>query len=62
MSGRSRPGRARSSATPRPSATARWREVGECIAGDAPPMQIVEMNLRRVGDTDWPAAGAVPMR
>lgn len=39
-----------------------WREVGEHIAGDAPPMRIFEMNLRRVGDSDWPAAGAVPMR
>ncbi|HYI49338.1 MAG TPA: DUF1579 domain-containing protein [Allosphingosinicella sp.] len=38
------------------------REVGYRIAGDAPPVQIFEMNLRRVGDTDWPGAGAVPMR
>jgi hypothetical protein len=21
-----------------------------------------EMNLKRVGDTDWPAAGAIPMK
>lgn len=39
-----------------------WREIGERIAGEAPPIQIFEMNLRRVGDTDWPQAGAVPMR
>jgi len=38
------------------------REVGYRIAGDAPPQQIFEMNLRRIGDTDWPAGGAVPMR
>ncbi|HTU11738.1 MAG TPA: DUF1579 domain-containing protein [Allosphingosinicella sp.] len=38
----------------------RFREVGYRIAGNAPPLQIFEMNLRRVGDTDWPAAGAVP--
>jgi hypothetical protein len=38
------------------------REVGYRIAGDAPPVQIFEMNLRRVGDTAWPAADAVPMR
>ena len=38
------------------------REVGHRIAGDAPPVQIFEMNLRRVGDTDWPAGDAVPMR
>lgn len=39
-----------------------FREVGERIAGNAPPMQIFEMNLRRVSDSDWPGAGAVPMR
>lgn len=39
-----------------------WREVGERIAGSAPPMQIFEMNLTRVGDTGWPAADPVPMR
>lgn len=39
-----------------------FREVGERIAGDGPRMQMFEMNLRRVSDTDWPAAGAVPMR
>jgi hypothetical protein len=38
------------------------REVGFLIRGDVPPMQVFEMNLRRVGATDWPGAGAVPMR
>jgi hypothetical protein len=38
------------------------REVGYLVRGEAPPMQIFEMNLRRVGSTDWPGAGAVPMR
>ncbi|WP_395612280.1 DUF1579 domain-containing protein [Allosphingosinicella sp.] len=38
------------------------REVGHLVRGDAPPVQIFEMNLRRVGTTDWPGAGAVPMR
>ena len=37
------------------------REIGERIAGDSPPVQIFEMNLRRVGDTGWPAADPVPM-
>ena len=37
-----------------------WREVGERIAGTAPPMQIFEMNLERVGETNWPAANPVP--
>jgi hypothetical protein len=39
-----------------------WRETGERIAGAAPPMQIFEMNLTRIGDTQWPAIDAVPMR
>ena len=38
------------------------REVGMRIAGDAPPVQVFEMNLKRIGDTSWPAAGALPMR
>jgi len=37
-----------------------WREVGERIAGEAPPMQIFEMNLVRVGATSWPAGDPVP--
>lgn len=37
------------------------REIGFMVRGSAPPVQIFEMNLRRVGDTDWPGAGAVPM-
>jgi len=39
-----------------------WREVGERIAAGGAPMQIFEMNLKRVGDTGWPAADPVPMR
>jgi hypothetical protein len=39
-----------------------WREVGERIAGDAPPTRIFEMNLKRVGDSSWPAGDPVPMR
>ena len=31
-----------------------WREVGEYIAGTKPPMPMFEMNLDKVGDTDWP--------
>jgi hypothetical protein len=38
----------------------KWREIGEYIAGDSPPMKTFEMNLVRVGDTDWPAAKPVP--
>ena len=39
-----------------------WHEVSERIAGDAPPVQVAELNLRRVSDTDWPAGDPVPMR
>lgn len=38
----------------------RWHEVGHRKMGDAEPVQIFEMTLRRIGDTDWPAGGAVP--
>ena len=38
------------------------REVGFMVRGSAPPVQIFEMNLRRVGNGDWPGAGAIPMR
>lgn len=38
------------------------REIGERIAGSGAPVQFFEMNLRRIGDTDWPAAAPVPMR
>ena len=40
----------------------RWHEIGERIAQGQPPVRVVELNLRRVGDSDWPAAGAAPMR
>jgi len=36
-----------------------WREVGEFIAPGQPPRPFFEMNLKRVGDGDWPAGGAV---
>lgn len=39
-----------------------WREVGERIAGTAAPVQIFEMNLKRVGDSRWPAGDPVPMK
>lgn len=40
----------------------RWVEIGERIAGSAPPVRMVEMRLTRVGDTAWPASEPVPMR
>lgn len=39
-----------------------FREVGEEIVGGSAPVQIFEMNLRRVGATDWPAGNPVPIR
>ena len=36
-----------------------WHEVGEYLAKDQPPRQIIEMKLKRTGDTDWPAAQPV---
>ena len=37
-----------------------WREVGDRIMPGKDPIRFFEMNLTRVGDTDWPAAGAIP--
>jgi hypothetical protein len=34
-----------------------WREVGEVVRSDQTATQIFEMNLKRVGDSDWPLAG-----
>ncbi|MES2582199.1 MAG: hypothetical protein V4627_05740 [Pseudomonadota bacterium] len=36
-----------------------WREVGHYLAKDQSPRQIIEMTLKRTGDTDWPAAQPV---
>jgi hypothetical protein len=36
-----------------------WREVGDRVVAGKEPVRVFEMNLKRVGDTDWPAAGAV---
>ena len=36
-----------------------WREVGDRIMPGKEPVRFFEMNLKRVGDTNWPAAGAV---
>jgi hypothetical protein len=36
-----------------------WREVGDQIAPGKEPVRFFEMTLTRVGDTNWPAAGAV---
>lgn len=36
-----------------------WHEVGTYVAEGQPPRQMIEMRLRRIGDTSWPAGGAV---
>jgi hypothetical protein len=38
-----------------------WREIGEFISPGKEPTQFFEMNLKKVGDTAWPSAGAIPM-
>jgi hypothetical protein len=37
----------------------KWREVGDRIMPGRPPVRFFEMNLVRVGDSDWPGAGAI---
>jgi hypothetical protein len=36
-----------------------WHEVGDSIAPGKDPVRIFEMTLKRIGDSNWPAAGAV---
>jgi hypothetical protein len=38
------------------------REVGDRIMPGKVPIRFFEMNFKRVGDSDWPAAGAIPMK
>ena len=37
-----------------------WREIGERVMDGRPPVQFFEMNLKRLGDSAWPTAGAIP--
>ena len=37
-----------------------WLEVGDRITPGKDPVRFFEMNLKRVGDTNWPAGGAIP--
>jgi hypothetical protein len=39
-----------------------FREVGDRIVEGREPVRIFEMDLKRVGDTSWPAGDPVPMR
>jgi hypothetical protein len=36
-----------------------WREVGDRIVRGKDPVRLFERNIKRVGDSDWPAAGAI---
>jgi hypothetical protein len=36
-----------------------WREVGDRIEPGKEPVRFFEMSLKRVGDSSWPAAGAI---
>ena len=37
----------------------KWREVGDRLVPGRPPTRFFEMNLVRVGDSDWPGAGTI---
>lgn len=39
-----------------------WREVGDRLPPGKEPIRFFEMNLKRIGDTTWPAGGAIPMK
>ncbi len=36
-----------------------WHEVGDRIEPGKPPVRFFEMTLKRIGDSDWPGAGAI---
>lgn len=40
-------------------ANGEWHEVGDRVMPGAPDVRFFEMRLKRIGDTTWPAAGAV---
>lgn len=39
-----------------------WTELGDRVMPGQDAIRFFEMNLARVGDTDWPAGGAVPAK
>jgi hypothetical protein len=49
-------------ATIRYSATladGKWVEIGSYVGQGMPPVEFAKLDVQRIGDTDWPAAGAV---
>jgi len=50
-------------ATIRHAATVRdgvWHETGDRVVAGQAPVRFFEMTLHRIGDSKWPAAGAIP--
>lgn len=43
-------------------ADGRWRQIGHYSAPGQEPVTVIEMDLERLGDSDWPSGGAVPPR
>ena len=39
-----------------------WREVGDRVFPGAPPVRFFEMNLKKVGETEWPGMNPVSPR
>jgi hypothetical protein len=39
-----------------------WKEVGDRITPEKEPIRFFEMDLKRLGNSDWPGAGAVPQK
>ncbi|MGK2855635.1 MAG: DUF1579 domain-containing protein [Thermoanaerobaculia bacterium] len=39
----------------------KWHEIGERIVPGKEPVRIFEMNLERIGDSDWPNCEPVPI-
>lgn len=39
-----------------------WHEVGDRMLSNGKSVRFFEMTLKRVGDADWPSAGAVPFK
>ncbi|MES2987820.1 MAG: DUF1579 domain-containing protein, partial [Pseudomonadota bacterium] len=39
-----------------------WTEVGDYIAAGKPAQRFFRMDLKRVGDSDWPAAGGTTFK
>ena len=39
-----------------------WKEVGDRLTPGKDPVRFIEMDLKRIGDSSWPAAGAVSQK